>query len=62
MTESIVKNNNPIVFAVLPWDTGLPSLYHLTTGIGIPDAVQLMFNLFPEVTFISFGGSTVKTG
>ena len=42
--------------------TGIPSLYHVTTGTGMPNASQVMFTLLSAKTTISFGGLTVKLG
>ena len=47
-----VNSNIPFSPAVFSFDTGIPSLYQITTGLGKPDALQLIFTSLPAVTYI----------
>ena len=60
--DSKVSSETPFTPLVFFLGTGFPFLYHVTTGMGKPDALQLIFTLLPVETYISWGGLTVKLG
>ena len=62
MTDSKDNNETPVTPTVFFLDTGKPSLYHLTTGRGMPVASQSKVTLLPGETLISFTGLIVKLG
>lgn len=62
MTNSKVKVERPLASVMFASGTGIPSLYHVITGFGIPTALQVKFALPPrEINFLA-GGLTVKIG
>lgn len=56
LKDPIVTVEIPSIPAVFSLGTGNPSLYHWTTGRGIPDVSQLMVTLLSAEMFISLGG------
>lgn len=57
-----VSTEAPFIPVVLSAATGNPSLYHVSTGRGTPDASQLILILLPAETYIWRGGFTVNLG
>ena len=62
MTDFKGNNETPFTPTVFFLYTGGPSLYHLTTGRGMPVASQVIVTLLPGETSISFTGLIVKLG
>ena len=60
--ELKVSTEAPFIPVVLSAATGNPSLYHVSTGRGTPDASQLILILLPAETYIWRGWFTVNLG
>ena len=60
--HAVDNNETRFTPSVFFLDTGRPSLYHLTTGRGMPVASQVIVTLLPGETVISFTGLIVKLG
>ena len=62
MTNSKVNVERPLATVMFAAGTGIPSLYHVITGFGMPIALQVKFAFPPrEINFLA-GGLTVNIG